>query len=81
MVAVVAIDLVDPRVAVAWALIAPFAGTLALTYGREVRRLARLLFEETKVFLRGDKLRRLREQRDALRDELADMALELDRRA
>ncbi len=69
----------DPRVAVAWALLAPFAGALALTYGLEVRRLARLLPQETKVFLRGDKLARLRAQRDELSDELAGLAREYDR--
>ncbi len=72
---------VDPRIVVAWALFAPFAGTLALTYGREVRRLARLLYDEAKVFLRGDTLRSLKEQREELRVQLAGMALELDQLA
>jgi 1-acyl-sn-glycerol-3-phosphate acyltransferase len=68
----------DPRVAVAWAVLAPFCGVLALTYGREVRHLARLLYHETNVFLRGNLLRVLRAQRDELRRELAEMALEYD---
>jgi len=69
---------IDPRVAVAWALLAPFCGVLALSAGRELRRLARLLVQEAKVFLRGDLLRDLRGQRDELRRELAGMAMEYD---
>lgn len=68
----------DPRVALAWALLAPFAGALALTYRREGRRVVRLLYDETKVFLRGDKLSSLRTLRDELRGQLAAMALEYD---
>ena len=69
----------DPRIALAWALLAPFAGALALTYGVEARRLARLLYDETKIFLRGEKLNSLRTKRDELRTQLATMAREYDR--
>ncbi|MGD8330750.1 MAG: 1-acyl-sn-glycerol-3-phosphate acyltransferase [Acidobacteriota bacterium] len=68
----------DPRLALAWALLAPFCAVLALSAGRELRRVARLLVQETKVFLRGDLLRGLRGRRDGLRRELAGMAMEYD---
>jgi len=66
--------LVDPRIAIAWLFLAPFAGALALSYWREARRVLRLLFHETRVVLGGDELEQLRRQRAALRERLTEMS-------
>jgi len=70
---------IDPRIAIAWLFLAPFAGALALNYWRQARRVARLLYHETRVVLQRDELEQLRTQRTALRQRLTEMAEEFER--
>ena len=69
---------VDPRVAIAWLFLAPLAGALALNYWRQARRVARLLYHETRMLLQRDELAQLRTQRTALRERLTEMADEFE---
>jgi hypothetical protein len=68
----------DPRIAIAWLLLAPFAGALALNYWREARRVVRLLFHEMRVLLQHDELEQLHARRTALRERLTEMSDELE---
>jgi 1-acyl-sn-glycerol-3-phosphate acyltransferase len=69
----------EPRFAIAWLFLAPIAGAIALTYWREARRVAWLLFHETRVLLARDELLQLRDQRAALREHLTEMSEEFDK--
>ena len=66
--------LADPRIAIAWLVLAPFAGALALSYWRQARRVVRLLYHETRVVLGREELERLRHQRAALRERLTELS-------
>lgn len=69
----------DPRIAIAWLFLAPFAGALALEYWRQARRVVRLLFHETRVLLQRDRLEQLRDQRAVLRECLSEMSADFER--
>ena len=63
-----------PWIAWTWLAIAPFAGVLALRYGRQARGVLLLLYHEARVMLQREKLLEFREQLVALRERITRMS-------
>ena len=63
-----------PPVTLAWLLVAPFAGALAMYYWRKGREEAFLLYHEVRAIIGGKQLQHLREQLGALRRRLTRLS-------